>query len=409
MDERKLYAGLDLGNEYAQLTYYTKQMEEPDTISTVAGSEIYQIPIALCKRQGIGQWYYGREALMVMEREEGYGSDHLWRRALAGEKVRIEGEKYTAAELLVLFIRKLLQLPQKLGASLELAFITVTIDTLNQDKMRLIAELMKMMDVPKEQYAVMDYQESFYYYALSQKEELWIHDAALFDYAKSNLRYYYMERNQTSTPQVVNIHQKNYGPLIGNKDTAFSDVIVDAFSRKIYSSVYLIGDGFDGDWMQQSLRYLCNGRHVFIGKNLYAKGACYASMVRTGIKEWNYVYIGENEMKVNVSLKVMDGEDLSFHTLISAGENWYEAKQECEVLLSDTKTVDFWLQLPDSREAKIESLELTDLPNRPERMTRLRIITEAVSDSEIKVLIQDLGFGDVYRRSGKTWEYRMGV
>lgn len=175
----------------------------------------------------------------------------------------------------------------------------------------------------------------------ARKEELWIHEAALFDYAKSNLRYFYMERNQTSTPQIVNIHQKNYGPLIGNKDTAFSDVIADAFSRKIYSSVYLIGDGFDGDWMQQSLRYLCSGRHVFVGKNLYAKGACYASMVRTGIKEWNYVYIGENEMKVNVSLKVMDGENLSFHTLISAGENWYEAKQECEVLLSDAKTVDF--------------------------------------------------------------------
>lgn len=409
MDERKLYVGLDLGSKYAQLSYYTKQMEEPDTVSTVAGSEIYQIPIALCKRKGIGQWYYGREALMMLERQEGCGSDHLWSRALAGEDVKIEGERFSAAELLVLFIRKLLQVPQKLGTSLELAFITVTLDTLNQDKMRLIAELMQMMNVPKEQYTVMDYQESFYYYALSQKEELWIHDAALFNYAKSNLRYYYMERNQTSTPQIVNIHQKNYGPLIGNKDTAFSDVIVDAFSKKIYSSVYLIGDGFDGDWMQQSLKYLCNGRRVFAGKNLYAKGACYASMVQAGIKDWNYVYIGENEMKVNVSLKVTDGDELSFHTLISAGENWYEAKQECEVLLSDGRTVDFWLQLPDSREAKIESLELTDLPNRPKRMTRLRIITEAVSDSEIKVLIQDLGFGDVYRRSGKTWEYRMGV
>lgn len=409
MNERKLYVGLDLGNKYAQLSYYTKQMEEPDTISTVAGSEIYQIPIALCKRKGIGQWYYGRDALMMMEHQEGYGSDRLWQRALAGEDVKIEGEKISSAELLVLFIRKLLQLPQKLGTPLELAYITVTIDTLSQDKMRLIADIMKRMDVLKEQYAVMDYQESFYYYALSQKEELWLHDAVLFNYARSNLRYYYMERNQTMVPQVVHIHQKNYGPLIGNKDTAFSDVIADAFSRKIYSSVYLIGDGFDGDWMQQSLRYLCSGRHVFVGKNLYAKGACYASMVHAGVKEWNYVYIGENEMKVNVSLKVTDGEELSFHTLISAGENWYEAKQECEVLLTEHKTVDFWLQLPDSREAKIESLELTDLPSRPERMTRLRIITEAVSDSEIKVLIQDLGFGDVYRCSGKTWEYRMGV
>lgn len=409
MDERKLYIGLDLGNKYAQLSYYTKQMEEPDTISTVVGSEVYQIPIALCKKKGIGQWFYGKEALAMIERQEGYGKDRLLVRALANETVKIEEEQFSALELLCLFVKKLLLLPQKLGTSMEIACITVTMDTLNQEKMRLIAELMKMMDIEKERYHVIDYQESFYYYALNRKEELWLHDAALFDYAKSNLRYYYMERNQNSTPQMVNIHQKNYGPLIGNKDIAFSDVITDAFSKKIYSSVYLIGDGFDGDWMNQSLKYLCNGRHVFVGKNLYAKGACYASMVREKIINWPYVYIGENEMKVNISLKVKDRDELAFYTLISAGENWYEAKQECEILLSGSKTIDFWLQLPESREAKIESLELTDLPVRPDRMTRLRIITEAISDSQIKVSIRDLGFGDTYRSSGKTWEYEMGV
>lgn len=42
-------------------------MSEPDTISTVAGSELYQIPLSLCKRRGIGQWYYGKEAETVMK------------------------------------------------------------------------------------------------------------------------------------------------------------------------------------------------------------------------------------------------------------------------------------------------------------------------------------------------------
>ena len=83
------------------------------------------------------------------------------------------------------------------------------------------------------------------------------------------------------------------------------------------------------------------------------------------MQPWQFVYIGENEMKVNISLKVKDREELIFHTLVSAGENWYEAKIQCEILLAGTNTVDFWLQLPDSREAKIESLELTDIPKRP--------------------------------------------
>lgn len=39
--------------------------------------------------------------------------------------------------------------------------------------------------------------------------------------------------------------------------------------------------------------------------------------------------LAENEMKVNISLKVKDREELIFHTLVSAGENWYEAKNQC--------------------------------------------------------------------------------
>ena len=56
---------------------------------------------------------------------------------------------------------------------------------------------------------------------------------------------------------------------------------------------------------------------------------------------------------------------------------------------------------------KIESLELTDIPKRPERMTRLSVMTEALSDSAVKVTIRDLGFGEIYKSSEKVWEYKM--
>ena len=326
MKEKSLSIGLDFGKKYALVSYCTSDMSEPDTISTVAGSELYQIPLSLCKRRGIGQWYYGKEAETVMKNGEGSGCDRLFGRALAGEQVTVEGETYDTVELLSLFVRKILTVPQKFGISMKLARITITMDTLNREKMELIEKIAGRMKWTKEQYHVIDYAESFYYYALSQKEELWLHDAVLFDYSKNSMRFYYMERNLNSTPQLVHIYLKDYGPLIGNKDTAFLDVVTDAVSRKIYSSVYLTGDGFDGEWMRESLKFLCNGRHVFLGKNLYAKGACYASCIHTGMQPWQFVYIGENEMKVNISLKVKDREELIFHTLVSAGENWYEAK-----------------------------------------------------------------------------------
>ena len=112
-------------------------------------------------------------------------------------------------------------------------------------------------------------------------------------------------------------------------------------------------------------------------------------------------------MKFNLSLKTRDKGDLSFHTLINAGKNWFETKGQCEVILSGTREIDFWKQLPNSREAVIETLELTDLPQRPDRTTRLRITVTAIADDAVDVEIRDLGFGEIFKATDKVWKYTM--
>ena len=161
--------------------------------------------------------------------------------------------------------------------------------------------------------------------------------------------------------------------------------------------------------MKQSVSFLCRGRRAFIGKNLYSKGACYAAAVRAGQEEWPYVYMGDNEMKVNVSLKVLRRGNQEFFTLLRAGDNWYEAVGECEVILAGEPEISFWLQLPNSREAKIEKLTLADLPDRPRRATRLRIHAKPLSDHEVQVQIRDMGFGELFKSSDKTWTYVMSL
>ena len=96
--------------------------------------------------------------------------------------------------------------------------------------------------------------------------------------------------------------------------------------NRIVSSVYLVGDGFDGDWMKNSVKIMCSGRRAFIGKNLFCKGACYAAAIRDRQNLWPYIYMGENEMKFNLSLKVKEKGNVAFYNLISAGKNWFEAK-----------------------------------------------------------------------------------
>jgi hypothetical protein len=411
MEEKRIpyYLGIDLNDRYAVLSFYQLNSKEPDTVSTVAGSEIYQIPLVLAKRKGLGQWYYGEDARKMAKNSEMICVDALLRRAMDGETLRIEDETFSAEELLALFLKKLVQIPQKLGNPIYFDRLVVTVERLSRDNMELFWRLAHKMGLSRDQFMVIDHRESFYYFALSQQESLWRHDVFLFEYDQTGIFYYALNRDMRTRPQVVSIWESSRQSIGENRDADFLRLQQKAFENRIVSSAYLVGEGFDGDWMKDSLTNLCRGRRAFMGKNLYSKGACYAALVRDREADWPYIYMGENEMKFNVSLKVMNRGNLEFYNLIPAGRNWFEIFGECEVILSGAPTIDFWKQLPRSRDGKIETLELTDLTNRPDRATRLRITGKPVSDDKVAIEIRDMGFGELFRSTDKTWKYTMSM
>ncbi len=403
------YLGIDLNERCAVISYYRPDQDEPETVSTVAGSEIYQIPLVLAKRKGIGQWYYGDDARRMAKASEMICVDSLLRRAVDQESIRIEEESFEAWELLALFLKKLIQLPQKLGNPSVCDRLVITVERLSRENMALFWKIAPKLGLQKEQFMVIDHKAAFYYFLLNQPGELWVHDVYLFEYEQNNIHSYCLRRDMRTTPQVVTIEESSRFSFSSNPDLEFLRLQQAEFENKVVSSVYLVGNGFDGDWMKSSLTYLCRGRRAFIGNNLFSKGACYAASVREQGSAWPYIYMGENEMKFNVSLKLRSRGQETFYSLISAGRNWFETYGECEVILSGSPEIDFWKQLPNSREARIETLELTDIPNRPDRMTRLLIKASPVADDKIEIEIRDMGFGDFYRATDKSWKYTMSM
>ena len=401
------YLGIDLNDRYAMISYFQLNMKEPETVSTIAGSENFQIPLILAKRKELGQWYYGDEAKKMAQNPDMICVDQLMKRAVNGDKIVIDEETYPAEDLLTLFLSKIIALPQKLGNYSGFDKLVITVERLTKENMEMFWKIMPKLGLKPEQFMVIDHKESFYYFALNQKEELWLHDVYMFEFDKTNIRYFALKRNMRTTPQVITIEESPKKTMSGDLDIEFSRIIQKAFENKIISTVYLVGDGFDGEWMQSSLNILCRGRRAFVGKNLYSKGACFAAKARDLEDKWSFIYMGENEIKFNLSLKVKSKGALSFYNIISAGKNWFETKGQCEVILSDTTEIDFWKQLPNSREAKIETLELTDLPRRPDRTTRVRITATPVADDKIDIEIRDLGFGELFRSTDKVWNYTM--
>ena len=79
------------------------------------------------------------------------------------------------------------------------------------------------------------------------------------------------------------------------------------------------------------------------------------------------------------------------------------------MILSDTRNISIWLQPPNSKQANVETLTLSDLPERESKATRLRITAKPLSDKQVQIQIRDLGFGEIVKSSNLHWEYTMSV
>lgn len=409
MAERGFYIGIDIDDTYAVTSFFTTDMKEPATVSMVAGSEVFQIPVQITKKKGIGQWFIGAEAERVAREQQVTVVDALFSRTINQEELLIEGESYPAEELLVLFLRKLIGYASGLQGMREPEGIAISVDTLTGEISKLLLRVGDKLGLTKEQIIVLDRKSAFYYFTLNQQENLWLHDVCLYDYRDGQVKCLRLERNLSTVPQLVTIEENMAELDAEQQDEVFYQLLQAHMRGHIVSAVYLVGNAFDGGWMKLSLAFMCRGRRAFMGKNLYAKGACYAVMVAKGVIPWSYAYLGDNEMKVNVSLKVKNRSAEEFCTLISAGDNRYEAEGCCEVILDATNEVAVWLQLPNSRQAKVETLALSDLPERENRTTRLRIIAKPLSDSKVRIQIKDLGFGEIVKSSDMSWEYIMSL
>lgn len=408
-NKSSVYLGIDINDRYAMVSFYESNMSEPETVGTVAGSEVFQIPLILAKRKELGQWYYGDEAKKKAKNQDMIVVDSLLQRAVLGDKIVIDDEKYDAVELLALYLKKIMSLPFKLGKIVKYDKVVITVDRLTKENMDMFWKISPRLGLSNNQFMVIDHKESFYYFALSQDSSLWIHDVFLLEYEKNAINSLWLNRNVRTTPQVIKIEEIQKLILGENKDDDFLYYLQKLFENKIVSTLYLVGNGFNGEWMKSSLAYMCRGRRVFMGMNLFSKGACYAAVARDNEENWKFIYMGENEMKFNLSLKVKDKGHPAFINLISAGKNWFEISGECDVILSGTTEIDFWKQLPNSREAVIESLELTDIPDRPDRTTRINIFAKPIADNKIEITIKDLGFGEFCIGSNKTWHYTMSI
>ncbi len=405
---KDIYLGIDFGPESTILSIYNQNMAEPQTISTVLGAENYAIPTALAKKNGLSQWYFGHDANLQSSLGQASLVEDLYKNAYDDTKLVIAGESYSARQLLAIYFKKLLSMPSIYSVMDRLKKLIVCIDIVDSTIIELLQYVAQELNIGQDSLLIIDKKECFYYYALSQKPDLFTYNVALFEYSKENSFSLILSRNTSTKPQVVTV-DKQSNDMTSCNDQDFLNIAKRTFGNKVFSAVYLVGDGFNGEWMKESLTFLCRGRKVFLGQNLYSKGACYAGLIKSTDKDWPFIYIGDNDLKFNISLKLIDKGQYTFYSLLEAGRSWFEEKGECEVIIDGNSEVELYMQKPEQRMATTQVLELIDMPERENRTTRVRIEAVPLSDASVKINITDLGFGEISPSSGKKWEHTITI
>ncbi|MCI6469895.1 MAG: DUF5716 family protein [Lachnospiraceae bacterium] len=400
----KVIVGYDLGNKYAQIScYVTGSEEEIRTLSSVAGSSVYTIPLALSKRQGVNQWFYGSEAIRYAGEEEGILVENLLKLARDGEPVQIDGAPIDPVALLTLFLKRSLGLLSQVTNTERIGALMITCEELDHRMLEVLTAATEGLHLKTDQICFQSHVESFYYYNLYQPEELWRHKTILCEYGDASIRTYCMECNRHTTPVVAYMEEREFPFPVPESDEKMQEIAKKLCENQMISSVYLIGEAFSRDWMKESLRYLCKGRRVFQGNNLFSKGACYGMMERLtpGENGKNHVFLGRDKLKSNIGMKVLRQGEESYQALLDAGINWYEAKNTMEFYLLEGRAVEILITSLTGKGNRIARIVPEELQ---EGIIRLRISVEMRDDTHLKVELEDLGFGTFRAATHHIWK-----
>ncbi len=401
LGNEKLIVGYDLGAQYSQISYSFSDKDNMETLSQVLGEESINIPMVLCKRPGANQWFYGNEALEYAKENEGILVPDLLKLALDGEEVQVEGRGVDPVALLTLFFKRSMGLLLQVSSLDKISALAVTCENLNARMLEVLNQVVPNLNLKTKKVYFQSHEESFYNYMLYQPPELWVFRSVLCDYAQDCIRLYYMECNKRTTPIVVFI-EKEEAPFPVQEDHEFLSIADHFCKDSVVSSVYLVGEKFSGDWMQESLRYLCKGRRVFQGSNLFSKGACYSLLERMSPSEAGkeHVFLGEDKLKANVGMSIWRRGEESYYALLDAGTNWYEAEKTLEFYLQEGNYVEVRITSLVGGDSKVAKVVMEGLEGNISRIAAHFFLS---ARDKLAVQLKDLGFGQMRPATGRVW------
>lgn len=397
MSQRRLYVGLDIRNDISQIAVLGPMLQEPEILDP-GGNE-----------NGID--YPTRVAVPgTKEYIEGF-LEKIYRQ----EPVVAAGRETDPVNILAAFFRKILSKTRKKYPNESIRQLVVTTEYRDYRLIGIIYQALAKIGIHRDRAMVIDRRQSFIYYVLSQKKELWINHVGVFDYTKDRLMYLQMETDRYKRPMLAAVEERDYSdyiPMFQEKDSTeeeknsiFEGMVQGAIHGKIITTLYMTGNGFEGGFAGAVMKKLCVGRHLFQGDNLYVAGACYCAREMSGERRLEeFVYLDEDTVEVNISINVYtDGKPQEI-LLVRAGTPWHQIDHEIDLIPDGDRELELNVKNMRTKDKAKQCIPMEGIPGRTDRKARIGLQMRFAGKEKCIVTVRDKGFGDFYPSSCRIWE-----
>lgn len=410
---RKLIVGIDLGVDTTQIAV-SVDGKEPESVSVAPNKGMFLIPTVLCVRNDTKDWLFGEEAIRCRNRDAGVFVQDILQRVEDGEREEIFGTSFTGDMLLERYIRKVFTALRQKYLKDEITEVFVTVKNKTEVLSNSIRRAFEAVGITGEKLEVLSYTESFMYYTVSQKKDFWTNDVALFDFDEEGLKYYQLSASKKGLPVTVTVSgvdlsdEFSYSMLSsmveGRLAGLLKGITDKILYRQILSTIYFTGVGFDGSWADEVIKSLIQGRRIFKGQNLYAKGAAFAGIIKKHENYKDFLFLTDDQVRFSLSIRMFKDNHIGEYGLVAAGENWQQVKAKTVGILDNTDEVFFTIFNAVKKETKHMVMNLKNIAKRENKTTRVLIDVRFIDRDTAVITVKDLGFGEFYENSYRVWE-----
>lgn len=408
---KEIYLGLDLCRKNIQLSYFAQ--EEPESICQLNNRETFQLPNVMFYSTEEKKWYVGNNVSTVRFQKEGIIVEDIVGNIDSAEHVLIENQDYSYEDLLEILLTTHIEDFLARSEEYQLVSLTIALEKYQKSVYQVLEKLQLVFALPDDSFYIISHENAFFQYVMNQDEQIHNNSVAMFEYGMEGMEYYRIDKkHQGSTRAFYISHQDlkeeiSYPMLFEDVevlDQKFAMIAKEKMRETFISTVFLTGNGFNEKWIEESTKVLCDGRRVFMGQNIYTKGACYHAKFGAYEMKGDCILCTEGSIPFDIGVKIGDIEDKAkFYPIAIGGREWYNMKGEVILFLDDTNRIEIIYKDKRTKEIQKEIIEIHGLPKRPPKTTKLKIEVELFDENMGAIVIRDVGFGKIYPTTNKIY------